>query len=60
MGTSRCSTLDTCTSGGDFGVSADVFVVQAAVVNNAIVDTAADQVAMRFFDRVSILFILFL
>src|SRR5882762_8004391 len=54
MGTSRCSTVATPTSGGGCGIAADVFVVQAAVVNNAMVNTAVAQIAMR----VSILFLL--
>src|SRR5258706_14879899 len=54
MGTSRCSTVATSTSGGACGVAADVLVVHAAVINNAMANRAVDQTVNRYFNRFSI------
>jgi len=46
-------------AGGSCGVSENVFVVQAAAVNNARVNTGFAHMPLRFFNRVFI-FLIFL
>src|SRR5579863_3236376 len=60
MGTSRCSTVATLTSGARGGPAADVLAVQAVVASNAMTSAGATHMAIRRFNRISIcLFLLF-
>jgi hypothetical protein len=49
VGTSRCSTVATLTSGGGGGLAADVLMLQAAVASNATVNTGPAHMAVRCF-----------